>query len=174
MTVPTITEPTPPAATPGTSSRGRGGKGLRVAGFIMCILLLVQYVIGIEVNLFVNLPRQDHGATLGTAVARAVANGPAELAIHASLGMFLILTAAYLLVRAVMAKRAGIIVVSAVGLVALLAAAYNGASFVGTGHNSASAGMADAWAVALLCYLTTVYLLGRRGSSAKCCTDVLA
>jgi hypothetical protein len=169
MISPSLTQPTRPAPTLVTLSRraSRGGKRLQVAGFIMCILLLVQYLLGIEVNLFAKLPRQDNGSTVGTAVARAVANGPAELAIHAALGMFLILTAAFLLVGAAMAKKKGIIALSAVGLAAILAAAYNGAHFVGTGQNSASAGMADSWAVALLCYLTTVYLLGRQGLPAR-------
>ena len=52
----------------------------------MCVLLLVQYGLGIGVNLFVTMPGRDHGAGLGAAIA----NGPVAVSIHAVLGLALI------------------------------------------------------------------------------------
>jgi hypothetical protein len=106
----------------------------------MCALLLVQYGLGIGVNLFVTLPGRDHGAGLGAAIA----NGPVAVFIHAVLGLALIVVALATAVRA-----------------ALSSAAINGIRFVGTGQNGASMAMALGWAVALLCYLSIMYIASR-------------
>ena len=47
------------------------------------------------------------------------------------------------------------------GLAALTSAAINGIRFVGTGQNGASMAMALGWAVALLCYVSIMYVAGR-------------
>ena len=46
-------------------------------------------------------------------------------------------------------------------MAALTSAAINGTRFVGTGQNGASMAMAMAWAVALLCYLSMLFIAGR-------------
>jgi len=134
---------------------------IRRASFAMSIVLLVQYGLGIGVNLFVTVPRQDQGAGAGAAIARAVSNGPLALAVHAVLGMALIVIALAIAVRAAGARLGGIVALGVVGLLALGSAAFNGARFVGTGQNSASFTMAIAWAVALLCYLSILFITGR-------------
>ena len=62
----------------------------------MCVLLLVQYGLGIGVNLFVTLPGRDHGAWLGAAIA----NEPVAVSIDAVLGLALIVVALATTVRA--------------------------------------------------------------------------
>ena len=130
---------------------------IRRASFAMAVLLLVQFGLGIGVNLFTTLPRKDNGAGLGGAIA----NGPAAVSIHAVLGLSLIVIALALIIRAVTTRHGGIIALAVLGMAALTSAAINGTRFVGTGQNGASMAMALAWAVAMLCYLSLLFVTGR-------------
>jgi len=139
----------PPAAAP-PSTRGqrteRRQAGLRQANLAVLIVLIVQFALGMGVNLYVTLPaagHPGHNAWFG--------NG-ALLALHAALGMLLILAAIFVLVRAIMARNATIIVTSAAGLVAILLAAFFGSGFTDKLTDGYSIGMALAFAVALACY----------------------
>ncbi len=121
------------------------------------IMLLIQYGLGIGVNLYVTLPAAGRG---GRGIGQAFSNGPA-LAVHTVLGLLLILTALSMVVRSVIARHRVSIVTSAVGLLAILAAAGYGASFVHSGSAGASLGMAIATGVALLCYIVGLFVTGR-------------
>jgi len=135
---------------------------MRRASFAMCLMLLVQYVLGIAVNLFVpTLPKQDHGASGATAFARALANGPVGLSIHGSLGLALTIVGLGLAVRAARTRRWALSALAIVGLVSLVGAALSGARFVGTGQNGASMGMAVSWAIAMVSYLLIMYFTMR-------------
>lgn len=147
------------ASTTGLITRTARPSGLRRTSFTMAILLLVQYGLGIGVNLFVTLPRQDHGAGLGSAIIRAISDGPLAVALHASLGLALIVVGLAIAIQAAAARLSRILGLAVLGLLALAGAAYNGSRFVSTGQNGASFGMALAWAVALLCYLCILYLV---------------
>jgi len=131
--------------------------GIRRQSYAISVLLLVQYGLGIGVNLFVTLPRQDHGAGLGAAIS----NGPVAISIHAVLGLALIVIALATAIRAAIIRHGGIIALAVLGLAALTSAAINGTRFVGTGQNGASMAMALAWAVAMLCYLSISFIAGR-------------
>jgi hypothetical protein len=121
------------------------------------IMLLIQYGLGVGVNLYVTLPAAGHG---GRGIGQAFSNGPV-LALHAVLGLLLILTALSMVVRSAIARHRASIVTSAVGLVAILAAAGYGASFVRNGTNAASLGMALATGVALLSYIIGLFVTRR-------------
>jgi hypothetical protein len=153
----TITSGGAPLAPPARRTAG-GLPAIRRGAFAMAVLLLVQYVIGMGVNLFVTLPRQDQNAGLG----RIIANGPAAVTIHALLGMALIVIAPAVIGLAAAVRRGGLLALSIVGLLALGSAAFNGLSFARTGQNSASYSMGLAWAVAVLCYLTMLFRTGVR------------
>ena len=116
----------------GTSARrasaGRTA-GLRRASLAALVLLLIQYGIGIWVNLYVTVPAADHGHTISTAIS----SGPGALTVHIVLGLLLILAAATLVVQAIMARHPGVIVTSVIGLLALVGAAARGAAFVEPG-----------------------------------------
>ena len=90
--------------------------GLRQASLAILIVLIVQFALGISVNLYVTLPAAGHRGH-----ASWFGNG-ALLALHAALGMFLVLAAIFVLVRAIMARYVTLIVTSAAGLVAILLA----------------------------------------------------
>jgi hypothetical protein len=134
-----------------------------------CVLLLVQYLLGMIVNVFIVLPSQHPGAGASdyftgaaAGLAWVISEGPAWAAAHAALG--LAITAAA--IAAVMltwrkgsrAEKA----VSALGALAIIGAAFNGVSFVNYGHGFSSMIMAGLWALALACYATGAFLAVRR------------
>ena len=132
--------------------------GLRQANLAVLILLAVQFALGIGVNLYVTLPSAGHPGH-----ASWFGNG-ALLALHATLGMLLILGAIFVLVRAIMARNAALIVTSAAGLVAILLAAFFGSGFTDKLTDGYSLGMAIAFAVALACYAIGLYATSTRRS----------
>ena len=113
------------------------------------VLLIVQFGLGIGVNLYVTLPA--HKSFLSTVFGSAV------LAAHAIVALVLLGAAIGALVRAMRARRA--VAFTSVGLAAIIAAAIGGASFVGNQGNGASLAMALATAVAMFCYLAAVFSL---------------
>ena len=132
--------------------------GLRQANLALLILLAVQFALGIGVNLYVTLPSAGHPGH-----ASWFGNG-ALLALHATLGMLLILGAIFVLVRAIMARNATLIITSAAGLVAILLAAFFGSGFTDKLTDGYSLGMAIAFAVALACYAIGLYATSTRRS----------
>ena len=146
------------AAPPSAPKRQSRQVRLRQVSLAILIVLIVQFALGIGVNLYVTLPAAGHPGH-----ASWFGNG-ALLALHAALGIFLILAAIAVLVRAIMARNATLIATSAAGLVAILLAAFFGASFTAKLTDGYSLGMAIAFAAALACYAIGLYALtGRRG-----------
>ena len=127
----------------------------------MGIAVVVQYALGIWVNLYVTVPARDQGGGFLTAIGRALENGPVALGIHAGLGLLLVLGSISLVVRSVLSHNRALIVLSALFLLAVLGAASSGASFVDSGRDSASASMAMLTGVALICALISLYVAGR-------------
>jgi hypothetical protein len=132
-----------------------------------CALLLVQYLLGMVVNVFVVLPGRHPGANASDFFSGAVAglgwvvaSGPAWAAAHAAFGMAI---AAAAIAAVVFAWRGGTAarVTSVVGALAVIGAGFNGASFVDYGHSFSSMIMAGLWALALVCYLTGAILAAR-------------
>ena len=133
----------------------------------MGIGVVVQYALGIWVNLYVTVPARDQGGGFLPAIGRALANGPVALGIHAGLGLLLVLGSISLVVRSVLSRNRALIVLSAIFLLALLGAASSGASFVDSGRDSASASMAMLTGVALICSLLTLFVLGSARGTAQ-------
>jgi hypothetical protein len=132
--------------------------GLRQTSLAILIVLIVQFALGIGVNLYVTLPTAGHPGH-----SSWFGNGPL-LAIHAALGMFLILAALFVLVRAIMARNVTLIVTSAAGLAAILLAAFFGSGFTSKLTNGYSLGMAIATAVALACYAVGLFAASAQGN----------
>jgi hypothetical protein len=127
---------------------------LRGASMGAMVMLILQYALGMGVNLFVTPGKGG--------LSEAFNNGPA-LAVHAILGLLLVVAAVGLLVRAVIARHRAVIAASALGLVAIVGAAGSGASFLKSGTSGASMTMAMATAVAFACYALCLFLLGTHG-----------
>jgi hypothetical protein len=132
-------------------------------------MLLVELGLGIVVNLRVSVPAADQGHGIWVAIGRALAHGPAALAVHAGVGLLLVVTAVNVLVRAIVARSKAVIATSAAALVAIAGAAASGAAFVSTGTQAASLVMEILAVVALLCYLASLLVLGqsRRARAAR-------
>lgn len=108
------------------------------------IMLVIQFVLGTAYALWGKAPAA--GKPIG------MFSSPL-LAIHVIFGILLILAAIDLLVRSIRSSIRSAIVTSAVGLVALIAAAGAGSGFTRDGANGASFVMALATAIALIAYL---------------------
>ena len=87
------------AAPPSVRRTASRTAGLRQASLAILIVLIVQFAPGIGVNLYVTLPAAGHPGH-----SSWFGNGPL-LALHAALGMFLILAAIFVVVRAIMARN---------------------------------------------------------------------
>jgi hypothetical protein len=149
----------PQAAAPPSAQRTAARTaGLRQASLAILIVLIAQFALGIGVNLYVTLPAAGHPGH-----SSWFGNGPL-LAIHAALGMFLILAALFVLVRAIMARNVTLIATSAAGLAAILLAAFFGSGFTDKLTNGYSLGMAIATAVALACYAIGLYAASAQGN----------
>jgi hypothetical protein len=114
------------------------------------VMLVIQFALGVGVNLYIRPARGGIG--------EAFSNGPL-LALHAVLGLLLVIAAIDLLIRAILVRHRVVIVVSAIGLLAVAAAAGSGISFLSDGQNGSSLGMAIAACVALLCYAVCLRVL---------------
>ena len=154
-----------PAQVRSTAERAGQPDIVRRMSLGMVVALLVQYALGMVVNLYVTVPARDHGGGVLTAVGRAFANGPAALAIHAGLGLLIVLGIINLVVRSVLSRRRPLIWLSVVTLLAVLGAASSGAGFVNSGSNGASLGMAMLTGVALLCLVVILYVTGAPGAA---------
>jgi hypothetical protein len=133
-----------PAATPSRPLAALRGNCMGAA-----VLLIIQFALGTAVNLYVTLP--GHKAFFATVF------GSALLAAHVTVALLLLGAAISALVRAIRARR--VIVPTAIGLAAVLAAATAGATFTSTQNNAASLTMALAAAAALACYLAAIFHL---------------
>jgi len=155
MAVNDVAQERPPAGLP-----ARQLLALRGNTFGVLAMLIVQFAIGVAVNLYATIPARDKGSGIFGAFGRAFTNGPASLATHAGLGLLIVLAAVALLVRSIIARHTASIVMSVIGLAAIASAALNGARFVADGGPaSASLAMALSTAAAMLGYATGLLLL---------------
>jgi hypothetical protein len=139
---------------PGRHTRRPGRAGLRRVCVAALIMLVVQYGLGIFLNLYVAVPASyAHAGMFGE-----IATAPLALTVHAVLGLALIGTAILLVVRAVAVGDRLLAVLASAGLTAIGGAFGAGEIFVRNGMAGASLAMAILTGVALLCYVGTLVL----------------
>jgi lysylphosphatidylglycerol synthetase-like protein (DUF2156 family) len=158
-----------------TRPKRRGGPRrarLRQISVTMLVMLVIQYGLGIILNLYVEVPAADAHAGILTEIATA----PSVLTVHVVLGIALIGTGVLLVARAVGVRDRLLAVLATAGLTALGGAFGAGEIFVRNGQNVASMAMAILTGMALLCYIGTLTLAtaARREDSAPRPTPVLA
>jgi hypothetical protein len=134
-----------------TNNTGRTAAIRALRGNCMgaAVLLLVEFGLGMGVNLYVTVPA--HQPFFSTVFDRAA------LAAHAVIAIFLLAAAVAALVRAIRARRG--VGWTAAGLVAIIAAAGSGAGFVSSGAAGASFAMALMTGIGLLSYLAAIFAL---------------
>lgn len=137
------------------SAATAGVARLRRGSLAVVVLLVVEYAVGMYVNLYVTVPRADHGSGLSSAIA----NGPASLSVHAVLGLLLGLGALGLAAQSILIRHWGLIALSVTGLLATIFASVAGTGFTSTGDDSASMAMSVLTGVAVLCYVANLYVL---------------
>lgn len=147
--------------------RARRIRALRLNSAGISAMLLVQYGLGIGVNLYAEVPDADHGIGIAAAAGRALTSQPVVLALHTALGLLMLVAGVTVLVRAIRARRRLAIAASALGFAAIIGAAVSGATFVSDGHDSASLAMALLTGVALLCYLANLLTVVPPAAASK-------
>ena len=154
------------AAVTARASRAARLLGVNVAA---CVLLLIQYLLGMVVNVYVVLPGRHPGAGASDYFTGAVSgldwvisDGPGWAAAHAAFGLALALAA---LASIALARRQDgrlSLTLSVLGALAIVGAGFNGVSFVDYGRAFSSMIMAGLWALALACYLAGAILAARQ------------
>lgn len=146
---------------------------LRQLDLTMLVLLLVQFGLGIGTNIYVKVPAQHPGANAGNyfsglmkGLGWVIPNGAIVLAAHAALGFALVIVGIAVLARSFSAHQGGVVAASLVGLLAIIGAGFNGASFLNYNTHINSLIMSLLFALAVLSYVVTLYLLPRGNLSA--------
>jgi hypothetical protein len=148
------------AAAPATATQTTRRTGrLQLDSLAISVMLLIEYGLGMAVNLYVSVRGADQSRGIWAALGRALSSSPILLAIHAAFGLLLAVAGVTVLAHAILARYVPAIASSAAGLLAILGAGFSGASFVSRGHDQASMAMAILMGIALLCYLLNIALL---------------
>jgi hypothetical protein len=136
------------------------------------VFLIVQFLLGMAVNLFVTIPTNHPGANppeyfsgVVQSVTWAILHGHILLILHASLGLLLVLNAIGLLAASIRERSKDLIWVSSLGLFGVLAAGFNGGSFLNYNQDFSSMIMASFFAWAVIAYAVGIFLTGRPGSA---------
>ena len=116
------------------------------------IVLVLQFGLGMMLNLFIPVPPADEHAGF----IKEVRTAPLGLTLHALLGTLLICAAIVLVTGAIRAKDRLMIAFAATGLVAIIGAFAAGELFVRDGRDGVSLSMALLTGVALVSYASAL------------------
>ena len=140
-------------------------RALRIFTLIILLLLAAQFLVGMLVNLFVVVPTNHPGAHpseyfsgVVTGVLWVLGNGTLWLRLHAIIGFALLLSSLILIGLAIASRRRAWIITSIVGLLGIVAAGFNGASFLNYGEDFSSLLMSIGFLVAVIPYMIGVYV----------------
>ena len=142
---------------------------LRTITAVILVLLAAEFLVGMLVNLFVQVPSVHPGANapeyfsgVVQGVAWALLHAQLWLQIHAIVGLLLFLASLILIGFAIAARRRAWIIVSVVGLLGIMAGGFNGASFMNYGHDFSSLLMSIGFLLAAVPYTIGLSLEVRR------------
>jgi hypothetical protein len=130
-------------------------RGLRRIFLITLMGLVVQFVLGMVLNLYVRIPLSVSRAGF----IREVETAPLAVTLHAVLGTLLICAGVIAVVRAVRTARymlTGMAGLTVAGLCAMMGAFAEGEMYVKDGRGSTSLTMAVLTGVALACYINAL------------------
>jgi hypothetical protein len=133
---------------------------LRQSTVGILVALLVQFLVGMAVNLFVTIPDDHPGARPAeyfggsmASVTWALTGGPLALVVHVVLGIVLLVGSIGLVIRVRPLRRRSLTVLAVLGLLLIIGAGFNLASFLNYNEDFSSYLMAVFFALAALCYV---------------------
>ncbi|HEX3081710.1 MAG TPA: hypothetical protein VHQ86_00480 [Candidatus Saccharimonadia bacterium] len=139
----------------------RTTKALRGGLVSMFVMLTVQFIVGMYLNFYVEVPEAHPGATgsYAPSIPWALAgHSGVALAIHVAIWILLTLGAIVLVVRGIMSKRKAYIWGNSLGLLFILMAGSGGLTFLNRGgKDSESFMMAVSFILAFIAYGVTFY-----------------
>jgi hypothetical protein len=127
---------------------------LRTSSFGAVVMLIIEFILGMIYNLYGTAPT--------SAKSIGLFSSP-DLALHVVLGILLFIAAVGQLIRAITIRHGLSIWLSALGMLAIIAAGGAGLGFTSKGAAGASLGMSLAFAVALACYVVLTFALPTGG-----------
>ena len=139
---------------------------LSLGALVMLSLLLVQFLAGMFVNLYVGIAPGHPGGTGSPVVgavlglAWAMATGGPALAFHTALGLLLTAGSLALLLLAVLAGARALVATTSVGLLGVLGAGLNGIGFLNYGMDKATYLMSVGFSIAVAAYVATLFFGG--------------
>jgi hypothetical protein len=140
------------------------GRALRRTPLIMLIWLLVQFLLGMATNLFVDITRDHPGANpteyfsgVAQSVTWAVLQGPLLLQLHAVLGLILVVGGVLTFVQALRSGSRSASISTGIAALAILSAGFNGGSFLNYNEDFSSMIMASFLAIAIAAYGFALY-----------------
>ena len=129
--------------------------------------LIVQFLLGMAVNLFVKIPTDHPGANppeyfggVVTSVSWAILHGGLWLTLHSVWGLVLVLAALGALVQATRLRGGGRITLAVLGFIGVLGGGFNGGSFLNYHEDFSSMLMAVGLALAMTAYVALLYRTG--------------
>jgi hypothetical protein len=140
----------------------------RFRGNLLGILsmLILQFLLGMGVNLFVTITRHHPGANppefFGGAVQSvfwAATQGPVVLILHTILGLLLVINSVVILVGAFRLPSTATRVLASFGVLGIVGAGFNGASFLNYNQDVNSYLMSVGFALAAVVYTQLLYML---------------
>jgi hypothetical protein len=138
---------------------------LRTITATTLILLVVQFLLGMVVNLFIQLPSVHPGAQapeyfsgVVQGVAWALVHSQLGLLLHVVVGLLLGIASFVLLGLAIASRRRAWIITSILGWIGIVGAGFNGASFLNYGHDFSSLLMSIGFILALVSYAIGFYI----------------
>lgn len=137
---------------------GRPASEVRRLALVLIGACLIQFLLGMVLNLFVVITRHHPGTSGSDFFSRAfqsvvwgISHG-GFLAFHVGLGILIFITSLRLAVAVFQVPQARVRTVGVLGAVSVLAAGFNGASFLSFNENFSSMIMASLFAVAVFCF----------------------
>ena len=131
---------------------------------VMLGWLIVQFLIGMGTNLFVDITRNHPGANppeyfsgVAQSVTWAVLHGPLLLQVHAVLGLILLVGAVSVFMSAMRRANRPVKIATGVGGVAILGAGFNGGSFLNYNEDFSSMIMSGFFAIAVAAYVAALF-----------------
>jgi len=145
------------AAPSAVSDQGSRVARLRMSSLGLVSMLIIQFVLGMIYNLYRTGPTASKSVGMFSSPV---------LALHVILFFLLVIAGLGQLIRAAGARHRLTVWMSALGLLAILAAGFAGIGFIGNGDDGASLGMSLAFAVALAAYVVLIFALASPARSS--------